>query len=44
MRDLSYTVFARLVIEVDKCCVLCEAQDEAEERVEHGASTNSFHS
>ena len=35
---------ARLVIEVDKCYLLCEAQDEAEERVEHGASTNSFNS
>lgn len=44
MRDLTYTLVAMLVIEVEKCCVLCEAEDEAEERVEHGASTNSFHS
>jgi hypothetical protein len=40
VRDLSYTVVTMLVIEV----VLCEAKDEAEERVEHRASTNSFHS
>ena len=40
MRDLSYTVVAIFVIEVDECCALCKAQDEAEERVEHGASSD----
>ena len=32
------------MIEVDECCVLCEAQDEAEETVEHASYTDSFHS